>query len=87
MLFRSVIDKYARIGEGAEVGLGERPSAREHDWLEGLTLIGKDASLPPGVRVGRAVVVGVGVKPDAFPGREVASGTVIANRVWQEELR
>ncbi len=83
----AVVDKYVRVGEGAEVGWGEPPAAREHDWLEGLTLIGKDASLPPGLKVGRAAVVGVGVKPHAFSGGVVAPGSVVASRAWQEELR
>ena len=84
---RAVIDKYARIGEGAEVGVGEPPLGREHEWLEGLTLIGKDATLPAGLRVECAAVIGVGVKADGFASGSVAAGSVVASRAWHEGLR
>ncbi|MEO5616790.1 MAG: glucose-1-phosphate adenylyltransferase family protein [Candidatus Eisenbacteria bacterium] len=83
----AVIDKYVRVGANAQIGEGERTAAGEHDWLEGLTLIGKDATIPAGLRVGRAAVVGVGVKPDAFAGDCVDAGTVVASRAWHEEMR
>jgi glucose-1-phosphate adenylyltransferase len=82
----SVIDKYVRVGAGAEIGVGDPPAAREHDWLEGLTLVGKDARIPPGLKIGRGSVVGVGVQADAFAG-DVGSGASVASRAWHEEVR
>jgi len=84
---RAIIDKYARVGEGAVVGHGEAPRGPESDWLEGLTLVGKDARIPPGGRVGRAVVIGVGSGPPDFDHGEVAAGTVVPNRRWYEDPR
>jgi len=82
----AVVDKYVRVGAGARVGVGEPPAAREFEWLAGLTLVGKDARLPPGITVGRAAVIGVGVQPEAFDG-PVAAGATVASRAWHEELR
>jgi len=82
----AVIDKYVRIGAGARVGIGDPPGGREHEWLAGLTLVGKDARLPAGVTIGRGAVVGVGVRPEAFDGH-VAAGATVASRAWHEEVR
>jgi glucose-1-phosphate adenylyltransferase len=84
---RAIIDKYARVDEGAIVGHGPVPRAAESEWLEGLTLVGKDALIPRGARVGRAAVVGVGVGPPDFEHGEVAAGTVVPNRPWYEDPR
>ena len=79
---RAILDKYARVGEGAVVGHGEAPAGNESEWLEGLTLVGKDAVIPRGVRVGRSVVIGVGGGPPDFEAGEIAPGTVVPNRAW-----
>jgi glucose-1-phosphate adenylyltransferase len=84
---RAIIDKYARLGEGAVVGYGEIPHAPESAWLDGLTLVGKDAHIPPGARVGRAAVIGVGGGPPDFSAGEIAPGSVIPNRPWYEDAR
>jgi glucose-1-phosphate adenylyltransferase len=81
---RAIIDKYARVGEDAVVGHGRVPEGAESAWLEGLTLVGKDAVIPRGARVGRAAVVGVGGGPSDFEHGEVAAGTVVPNRPWYE---
>ena len=57
----------------------------ESAWLEGLTLIGKDAVIPPRARVGRAAVVGIGASPEEL-GEDVAAGAVIASRAWYEDV-
>lgn len=82
---RSIIDKYARLGEGAVVGFGEIPHAPESAWLDGLTLVGKDAQIPPGARVGRAAVIGIGGGPPDFSAGEIAPGSVIPNRPWYDD--
>ena len=79
---RAILDKYARVGEGAVVGHGEVPAGGESDWLEGLTLVGKDAVIPPRARVGRSVVIGVGGGPPDFAAGEIVAGTVVPNRAW-----
>jgi glucose-1-phosphate adenylyltransferase len=83
---RSIVDKYARIGTGARVGDGTPSVSPDSAWLEGLTLIGKDAVVPAGARVGRSVVVGIGARePDFEPG-VVPAGAVIPSRAWYEDL-
>jgi glucose-1-phosphate adenylyltransferase len=84
---RAIVDKYAKLGEDAIVGYGEVPRAAENEWLEGLTLVGKDAVIPPGARVGRAVVIGVGSASQDFEAGEIAAGTVVPNRSWFGEGR
>jgi glucose-1-phosphate adenylyltransferase len=79
---RAILDKYARVGEGAVVGHGEAPEGSENEWLEGLTLVGKDAVIPAGARAGRSVVIGVGGGPPDFEAGEIAAGTVVPNRAW-----
>jgi glucose-1-phosphate adenylyltransferase len=79
---RAILDKYARVGEGARVGHGETPAGCENEWLEGLTLVGKDAVIPPGARAGRSVVIGVGGGAPDFEAGEIAPGTVVPNRAW-----
>jgi len=79
---RAILDKYVRVGEGAVVGHGETQGGDESGWLEGLTLVGKDAVIPPGARVGRSVVIGVGGGPPDFEAGEIAPGTVVPNRAW-----
>jgi glucose-1-phosphate adenylyltransferase len=79
---RAILDKYARVGEGAVVGYGETPEGCENEWLGGLTLVGKDAIIPPGARAGRSVVIGVGGGAPDFEAGEIAPGTVVPNRAW-----
>jgi glucose-1-phosphate adenylyltransferase len=82
---RSILDKYTQVGEGAAVGWGDPPHGERHAWLEGLTLAGKDAHIPPGCRVGRGVVLGIGARLDP-QGREVPAGTLIEGRAWYEDM-
>jgi glucose-1-phosphate adenylyltransferase len=79
---RAILDKYARVGEGAIVGYGETPEGSENEWLGGLTLVGKDAIIPPGARAGRSVVIGVGGGAPDFEAGEIVAGTVVPNRAW-----
>jgi glucose-1-phosphate adenylyltransferase len=82
----AIVDKYVRIGTGARIGEGAPSAAPDSAWLEGLTLVGKDAVVPAGARVGRSVVVGIGARePDFEPGA-VPAGAVIPSRAWYEDL-
>jgi hypothetical protein len=65
------------------VGWGAPPQDPAHAWLDGLTLIGKDAEVPAGTRVGRGVVVGVHADFAGLPG-EIAAGSTLPNRAWYE---
>src|SRR5262245_2793898 len=77
----AIVDKFVRLGAGATVGEGERSSDPTLAWLDGLTLIGKDAAIPDGARVGPEVVVGVGATSGDFGDGAILAGTRIPDRV------
>jgi glucose-1-phosphate adenylyltransferase len=81
---RAILDKCVRVCERAVVGCGDVPAGPEWAWLEGLTLVGKDATIPAGARVGRAAVVGIGAAPQDFPDGALAAGAVTASHPWYE---
>jgi glucose-1-phosphate adenylyltransferase len=82
----AILDKYTRVGEGAEVGTGEPVDRPELAWLAGLTLVGKDAVIPDGARVGRQVVLGVGASPSDFAAAELRPGARTPDRQPNEGL-
>ncbi len=78
---RSILDKQIVVGRDAIVGDGEdmTPNEREPSNLEtGITIVGKGARIPAGVRVGRNVRIDSGVREENFGGREVRSGQTIS---------
>jgi len=83
----AIVDKYVRVGEGVQLGAGEHADGARLEWLGGLVLVGKESVLPPGLRIGRSSVIGVGARPEDFTSGEVAAGTMLPNRSWVEELR
>ncbi|MCX7669277.1 MAG: hypothetical protein N2439_04315 [Anaerolineae bacterium] len=77
---RAILDKRAVIGAGASVGWGEGNTpnrAMPNNLNTGITLVGKRARIPDGIRIGRNVVIRPGVTPSAFTGNEVRSGETI----------
>ncbi len=84
---KAIVDKYVRVGERAVLGSGDAAPAGRHDWLGGLVLVGKDATIPPGLHVGRSSVIGVGSGPGELPEDLVAAGTIVPNRSWFEDVR
>jgi glucose-1-phosphate adenylyltransferase len=82
---RAILDKCARIGDHARIGVGTAPTDPAHAWLEGLTLVGKDAHIPAGAQVGRASVIGIGAHPEDFASSTLAPGTRTPNRPWFQE--
>lgn len=77
---RAIIDKEVTIGEGAVVGFGEdnMPNASSPDILNtGITLVGKRALVPAGMKLGRNVVVRVSASAADYPDAIVPSGTTI----------
>ena len=75
---RSILDKEVVIGPGAIVGDGpfdDRPNKQEPGRLNtGITVVGKHAIVPRGVRIGRNVKVAADVRTSDFAGRIVRSG-------------
>jgi glucose-1-phosphate adenylyltransferase len=75
---RAILDKEVVVGQGAIVGEGpydDRPNKQEPGRLNtGITVIGKRAVVPRGVRIGRNVKVAADVRSSDFAGRVVRSG-------------
>jgi glucose-1-phosphate adenylyltransferase len=80
VVHRSIIDKECYIGPGCWIGCGEdyAPNKDEPDYLNcGITVIGKGARLPPGLRVGRNCKINPWVKESDFPALSIPSGSSI----------
>src|SRR5688572_2665817 len=75
---RAILDKEVVVGSGAIVGDGpydDRPNKNEPGRLNtGITVVGKRAVIPRGVRIGRNVKVAADVRTSDFAGRVVRSG-------------
>lgn len=77
---RAIIDKETRIGEGAEIGYGvDNVPNRLHPRRlnTGLTIIGKRAYIPPGLKLGHNVVIYPDVNETDFPDDFIASGETV----------
>jgi glucose-1-phosphate adenylyltransferase len=81
---RAILDKEVVVGQGAIVGDGpydDRPNKQEPGRLNtGITVIGKRAVVPRGVRIGRNVKVAADVRSTDFSGRVVRSGESVEVR-------
>jgi glucose-1-phosphate adenylyltransferase len=75
---RSILDKEVVVGQGALVGDGpfpDRPNKQEPGRLNtGITVVGKRAVIPRGVRIGRNVRVAADIRSSDFTSRVVRSG-------------
>ena len=79
---RAILDKEVSVGPNATIGEGadDAPNRSDPRLNTGITLVGKRAVVPRGVRVGRNVRVDEGVRAADFPGRVIRSGTTISPR-------
>lgn len=81
VLDRVIIDKNAVVGPGVRLGCGEDlavPNKEQPDKINtGVTIVGKGAHIPGGLRIGRNVVINADREEDAFPQNEVLSGETI----------
>ncbi|PDW01719.1 glucose-1-phosphate adenylyltransferase [Candidatus Viridilinea mediisalina] len=81
VLDRVIVDKQVVVGAGARLGDGDDlsvPNKAEPDKLNsGVTVVGKAAHIPPGIRVGRNVVINADRDESDFPEGHVASGETI----------
>ena len=84
MVDRAILDKEVVVGQGAIVGDGpydDRPNKQEPGRLNtGITVVGKRAVIPRGVRVGRNVKIAADVRSSDFSGRVVRSGESVEPR-------
>lgn len=77
---RAIVDKNVHVGEEAIIGYGDadRPNEAYPNHLEeGLTLIGKNASIPARCRLGRHCIVSPNTSADRFPDLQIPTGTFI----------
>lgn len=76
---RAVLDKEVRVRAGCMIGAGDNTPNHERPNLlnSGITIIGKRASLPAGLQIGRNCVVGPAVSEEDFDGLLVPSGATI----------
>ncbi|HEY8846373.1 MAG TPA: sugar phosphate nucleotidyltransferase, partial [Candidatus Limnocylindrales bacterium] len=78
---RAILDKEVVVGPGAIVGDGpdfDTPNKQEPGRLNsGITVVGKRAIIPRGVRIGRNVKIAGDVKANDFASRMVKSGASI----------
>jgi glucose-1-phosphate adenylyltransferase len=81
---RSILDKEVVVGPGAIVGDGadfSTPNRQEPSrLLTGITVVGKRAVIPRGVRIGRNVKIGGDVRASDFKVRVVKTGSTIEHR-------
>ncbi len=81
---RSILDKEVLVGQGAIVGDGpydDRPNKAEPGRLNtGITVVGKRAVIPRGVRIGRNVRVAADIRSSDFVGKVVKSGDSVDPR-------
>jgi glucose-1-phosphate adenylyltransferase len=83
VLDRVIVDKAVVIGAGTQIGSGgdlATPNAAQPDRLfTGITVVGKGAHIPGGIRIGRNVVVETNTHEEAFAayGGQVPSGATV----------
>lgn len=80
MVERAILDKEVVVGFGSQVGWGDdyTPNHLDPQVLNtGITLVGKRAILPSGLRVGRNCKIGPNIRPSDFEGPMVASGGTV----------
>jgi ADP-glucose pyrophosphorylase len=78
---RAILDKEVAVGPGAIVGEGtdyDVVNRKEPGRLNtGITVVGKRAVIPRGVRIGRNVLIGEGVRAADFASRVIKSGATV----------
>jgi glucose-1-phosphate adenylyltransferase len=77
---RSILDKEVVVGRGVRVGTGDSgiPNTERPDIVNaGISIIGKRVTLPPGLQVGRNVIVGPGVHEELLDRETLESGASV----------
>jgi glucose-1-phosphate adenylyltransferase len=80
---RSILDEGAAVEAGCHLGFGDDLTVNRTEPKAvntGITIVGRRAKIPPGVRLGRNCIVSPGVTDDDFPTADVQSGITIRPR-------
>ncbi len=77
---RAILDKNVRVGKGARLGCGDPVPNRlhPHTLSTGVTVVGKGAWIPAGLRIGRSCIVYPDMRESDFPQAEIPSGAVVS---------
>ncbi len=82
---RAILDKQVLVGPGAIIGDGgdfDTPNEQEPSRLHtGISVVGKRAVIPRGVRIGRNVKIEGDVKTPDFTSRTIRSGQTVERRI------
>jgi glucose-1-phosphate adenylyltransferase len=88
---RAILDKEVTVGPGGIGGAGADlavPNRLNPTHLTtGITIVGKRAVIPRGVRIGRNVRIDPDVRSSDFPGRTVESGATVRRRETRPKAR
>ncbi len=76
---KSIIDKICVLDSNCKVGFGEDVNniARPDLLNTGITVLGKNVSLPAGTRIGKNCLIYAGVCADDLPGSDIPSGETV----------
>jgi glucose-1-phosphate adenylyltransferase len=80
VLDRVIVDKNVVVGKGTHLGFGEdyTPNQEQpHQLRTGISLVGKNTILSPGIIVGRNVVIGSDLAESLIPGPMITSGSTV----------
>lgn len=80
VLDRVIVDKNVVVGAGVRLGDGDdmAPNHEQGDKMTtGITVVGKGAHIPAGLRIGRNVLINADRDVDRFPEGEVKSGETV----------
>jgi glucose-1-phosphate adenylyltransferase len=76
---RCILDKQVDVGRGAHLGWGKDYSINTLGNLTtGITLVGKNTQLPPGLRVGRNCVIVSDLEESDFTAETIPSGATVS---------
>ena len=80
---KSIVDKQVWISSGGHIGYGDdfTPNEEETDNLNaGITLVGKGARIPGGIKIGRNCKIGCWVDSTDFSSKDIPSGKSVASK-------
>lgn len=81
VLDKVVVDKQVVVGAGTQLGWGDDLNTVNHaqpDKLNtGITVVGKSAHIPPGIHIGRNVLINADRDAEDFPPGDIPSGETI----------
>jgi glucose-1-phosphate adenylyltransferase len=83
-LDRVIVDKLVKVGANSHLGYGDdyTENLLEPNRLNtGITIVGRNATIPAGTRAGRNVLIGTDVTETDFRATEIPSGDTVDSRV------